>query len=82
MLTIATDLADVLVVEDVCGEDDGEAEREEDDHEDLERGGLGGRLHLAGDCALNTVQSSPASSDTGTSVYTRHVTLNVFLINQ
>ena len=46
----------MLIVEDVCGEDDGEAEREEDDHEDLERGGLGGGLHLAGDCALNTVQ--------------------------
>ena len=78
MLISATDLADVLVVEDVRGEDDGEAEREEDDHEDLEHGGLGGRLHLAGDCALNTVQSSPASRDTGTSVYTRHLTLSVY----
>ena len=79
MLICATDLADVLVVEDVRGEDDGEAEREEDDDEDLERGGLGGRLHLAGDCALNTAQSSPASSsDTGTSVYTRHLTLSIY----
>ena len=78
MLIIAADLADVLVVEDVRGEDDGEAEREEDDHEDLEHGGLGCRLHLAGDCALNTVQSSPASSDTGTSVYTRHLTLSIY----
>ena len=62
MLIIASDLADVLIVEDVCGEDDGEAEREEDDHEDLERGGLGGGLHLAGDCALNTVQYSTVHS--------------------
>ena len=61
-IIIASDLADVLIVEDVCGEDDGEAEREEDHHEDLERGGLGGGLHLAGDCALNTVQYSTVHS--------------------
>ena len=64
MLIIASDLADVLIVEDVCGEDDGEAEREEDDHEDLERGGLGRGLHLAGDCALNTVQYSTVQYST------------------